>query len=84
MILLITITLLHSYADVNTSSGHTPDLNLHIDVFIEDSSIHQKVTLKSDMMLINPPPKLKMLVSKIKKPLSRDSNICINDSNIKS
>ena len=72
---------LHNYADDNTLSTYSLDLNSLIDILIEES---QTINwLKTNHMIVNPKKFQAMLVSKRKNIIPEDLTICISDIDIK-
>ena len=79
---LIKKASLHNYADYNTSSAYSSDLNSLIDILTEESQTTIN-WLKANHMIVNPKTFQAILVSKRKNTTLEDLTISINDIDIK-
>ena len=77
--MLITKASLHNYADDNTLSEYSSDLNSLIDILIKESQTSIN-WFKANDMIVNP----KRISSNEKTKTPEDFTICINDVDIKS
>ena len=78
----ITKASLRNYADDNTLSAYSSDLNSLIDILTEESQTTLN-WLKANHMIVNPKKFQAMLVSKRKNTIPEDLIISINDVDIK-
>ena len=78
----ITKLSLHNYADDNTLSAYSSDLNSLIDILIEESQTTIN-WLKVNHMIVNSKKLQAMLVLKRKNTIPEDLTININDADIK-
>ena len=78
----ITKASLRNYADDNTLSAYSSDLNSLIDILTEESQTTLN-WLKANHMIVNPKKFQAMLVSKRKNTIPNDLTISINDVDIK-
>ena len=69
---------LHNYADDNTLSAYSSELNSLIEILIEESQT-TIYWLKANHMIVNPKKFQAMLVSKRKNNIPEDLTISIND-----
>ena len=72
----------HNYADDNTLSAYSSDLNLLNDILIEGSQTTINL-LTASHTIVNPEKFQAMLVSKRKNTIPEDLTICINDVDMK-